>query len=546
MLFTKLFSKRQTFNGGLHLDPHKRESTQQAVRSALLPEQLILPLQQHIGTAAKPVVTVGEHVYKGQILAKADGYISAHIHAPSSGTISALEERPIAHPSGLSAPCFIIDTDEQDQWGQLPPPLTDYLTVAPTELRRRVREAGIVGLGGAAFPSAVKLNTVPSGPIDTLILNGAECEPYITCDDMLMRQRAKDIIGGLLIMRHTLQAKTAIIAVEDNKPEAYTALAGALEVFSTQTAGIELRQVPTQYPVGGEKQLIKVLTGREVPSHGIPPEIGMVCHNVGTAVAVYDAITEGRPLISRYVTVTGQGVHQPQVLEVLIGTPVCQLIDQCGGYQGHVERLIMGGPMMGFALHTDQAPVTKGSNCLVVASPTELAPSTPAMPCIRCGACADVCPANLLPQQLYWYARAKNFDKTQDHHVFDCIECGCCAAVCPSHIPLVQYYRFAKTEIWTQERDRQKADRARQRHAFHQTRMAQEKQAKEAKLRNKKAALQHPSDGNDPLKSAVAAAVARAKAKSQGTVANSTEEKDVTHASPPDATTHANTATSDA
>jgi electron transport complex protein RnfC len=545
MLLTKLFSKRQTFNGGLHLDPHKRESTRQPVRSALLPKQLILPLQQHIGVAAKPIVAVGEHVFKGQILAKADGYISAYIHAPSSGTISALEERPIAHPSGLSAPCFVIDTDDQDQWGKLPPPLTDYLTVASIELRRRVREAGIVGLGGAAFPSAVKLSAGSDGPINLLILNGAECEPYITCDDMLMRQRAEDIISGLLIMRHTLQANTAIIAVEDNKPEAYKALAEALKGFDTKTAGIELRQVPTQYPVGGEKQLIKVLTGHEVPSQGIPPEIGIVCHNVGTAVAVYEAIVKGRPLLSRYVTVTGQGVRQPQVLEVLIGTPVAQLIEQCGGYTGNVERLIMGGPMMGFALHTDQLPVTKGSNCLLVASPMELTPPTPAMPCIRCGACADVCPANLLPQQLYWYARAKDFDKIQDHHLFDCIECGCCASVCPSHIPLVQYYRFAKTEIWTQERDRQKADRARQRHAFHEIRLAQEKQAKEAKLRKKKAALQHASDGKDPLKSAVAAAVARAKAKSQGAIASPTGEKDLPHPSPPAATTHADSATSD-
>jgi electron transport complex protein RnfC len=545
MLFSKFFSQRRTFHGGLHLDPHKRESTQQTVRPAPLPKQLILPLQQHIGTAAKPVVAVGEHVFKGQILAKADGDLSASIHAPSSGIISALEERPIAHPSGLSAPCLVLDTDGQDQWGELPAPLTDYSTLAPTELRRRVRQAGIVGLGGAAFPSAVKLNGSPDGAIDLLILNGAECEPYITCDDMLMRQRPEEIIAGLLIMRHALQAKTAIIAVEDNKPQAYKALKEAFKGFGPQTAGVVLRQVPTQYPVGGEKQLIKVLTGREVPSHGIPPEIGMVCHNVGTAVAVYEAVVEGRPLISRYVTVTGQGVRQPKVLEVLIGTPMAQLIDQCGGYQGHVERMIIGGPMMGFALHTDQAPVTKGSNCLLVASTAELTSPTPAMPCIRCGACADVCPANLLPQQLYWYARAKDFAKTQDYHLFDCIECGCCATVCPSHIPLVQYYRFAKTEIWTQERDRQKAHIARQRHAFHQARLDQEKQAKEAKLRKKKAALQQTSDGKDPLKSALEAAVARAKAKSQDTVTSHTEENSATQASSADPIARTDSAISD-
>lgn len=546
MLLTKLFSKRRTFNGGLHLDPHKRESTQQRVHTAPLPKQLMLPLQQHIGTAAKPVVAVSEHVYKGQILAKADGYISAYVHAPSSGTISALEERPIAHPSGLSALCFVLDTDGQDQWGNLHPPLTDYLNTAPTALRRRVREAGIVGLGGAAFPSAVKLNADPNHPIDLIILNGAECEPYITCDDMLMRQRAEEIISGLLIMRHILQAKSAIIAVEDNKPQAYKALKEVFNGFGRQTTDIELRQVPTRYPVGGEKQLIKVLTGREVPSHGIPPEMGIVCQNVGTAVAVHEAIMESRPLVSRYVTVTGQGVRQPQVLEVLIGTPVAELIEQCGGYQGHVERLVLGGPMMGFALHTDQVPVTKGSNCLLVASTAELTSPTPAMPCIRCGACTGVCPANLLPQQLYWYARAKDFDKAQDYHLFDCIECGCCAAVCPSHIPLVQYYRFAKTEIWTQEHDRQKADLARQRHAFHQARLEREKQAKEARLRKKKAALQQPSDGKDPLKSAVEAAVARAQAKSKRAVSGTEENHATTQVSSADTSTHADSATSDA
>jgi electron transport complex protein RnfC len=446
----------------------------------------------------------------------ADGYISAAVHAPSSGTVTALEERPVAHPSGLSASCLVLETDGLDEWCELPSPMANYLAVDPAVLRQRVREAGIVGLGGAAFPTAVKLNPGPNVRIQLLILNGAECEPYITCDDMLMRERAREIIGGLLIMRHALQVSDAIIGLEDNKSEAYQALAAALADFGNEAAGIVIKKVATIYPAGGEKQLIRVLTGREVPSHGIPAEIGIVCHNVGTAAAVFAAVMEGRPLLSRYLTVTGKGVRRPQVLEVLLGTPVSYLIEQCGGYTDHVERLVMGGPMMGFALHSDAVPVVKGSNCILAASAAEIAPPAPAMPCIRCGACAEMCPVNLLPQQLYWYAKAKDFDKVQDYHLFDCIECGCCAAVCPSHIPLIQYYRFAKTELWAQERDKQKADIARQRHEFHQNRVAREKQEKEAALRKRKAALQKETAApgkEDPKKAAIEAAVARAKAK---------------------------------
>lgn len=505
-------SKLWRFHGGLHLDDHKAESTQEAVTHARLPEQLILPLQQHIGATAKVTVTAGERVHKGQLLARADGYVSAALHAPSSGTVIAIEERPVAHPSGLSASCIVLATDGLDEWGELPPPLTDYRALDPAELRRRVREAGIVGLGGAAFPSAVKLNAGPGTQIDLLILNGAECEPYITCDDLLMQSRPQQIIVGLMIMRHALQAREVIIAIEDNKPKAYQALTTVLAGYRDEAEGIAIRQIPTLYPTGGEKQLIRVLTGREVPSHGIPAEIGIVCHNVGTAAAVFTAVLEGRPLISRYLTVTGNGVKHPRVLEVLIGTPVSELIAQCGGYTDTVSRLIMGGPMMGFALDSDTVPIVKGSNCILAASAIDIAPPQPAMPCIRCGACAEVCPANLLPQQLYWYAKAKDFDKTQDYHLFDCIECGCCAAVCPSHIPLVQYYRFAKTERWARERDWQKADLARQRHEFRLQRLDRDKEERAERLRQKQESLQTP-ETQDPRKATIEAALARAKAK---------------------------------
>lgn len=516
MSISQSFSRLWKFHGGLHLNEHKQESTQTAVIQARLPNYLILPLQQHIGAPAKPIVSAGEKVLKGQLLARADGYVSASLHAPSSGVVTAIEERPVAHPSGLSARCIVVETDGRDESEPLAPSQANYLAVDPADIRKRVRESGIVGLGGAAFPSAVKLNAGSTVNIHLLILNGAECEPYITCDDMLMRERAREIIGGLLIMRHALQVKEAIIGIEDNKPQAYEALKTALAEFGSEADGVFIRQLPTLYPCGGERQLIRILTGREVPTQSIPAEIGMVCHNVGTAAAVFAAIIEGRPLISRYITVTGAGVKHPRVLEVRIGTPINELIDQCGGYTDRIERLIMGGPMMGFALQSDEVPVVKGSNCILAAGKTELAPYHPPRPCIRCGACMEVCPANLLPQQLYWYSKAEDFDKAQDYHVFDCIECGCCAAVCPSHIPLVQYYRFAKTAIWAQERERQQSDHARQRYETHLARTDREKQEKAARLSRKKKALQKPAPESQPVdakKAAIEAAVARARAK---------------------------------
>jgi electron transport complex protein RnfC len=502
------------FNGGLHLPDHKAESTGRPVQKAPLPAQLILPLQQHVGAPAKPVVQPGEQVHKGQRLAQADGYLSAPIHAPTSGQILAIEERPIAHPSGLTAPCIVLATDGLDTWGEPPPLLADYVTLDPAILRQRVGEAGIVGLGGAMFPTAVKLDPAPARPVKLLILNGAECEPYITCDDMLMRARSGAVVKGLLIMQHILQAEEAIIAVEDNKPEAITALQQALSELAPPVP-VRIQTIPTLYPSGGEKQMIHVLTGLEVPSHGLPADIGIVCQNVGTAAAVRDTVIEGKPLISRYVTVTGRGVAQPQVLEVLIGTPVRDLIGWCGGYTPDLERLILGGPMMGFTLPSDQVPITKGGNCILAAGKSELAPSAPAMPCIRCGACVQVCPADLLPQQLYWHTHAKDFDKVQEYHLFDCIECGCCAAVCPSHIPLVQYYRYAKTEIRALEREKEKADLARRRHEARLARLEREQREKEEKHRKRREMLHEDgaSSAEDHKKAAIAAAVARVQAK---------------------------------
>ncbi len=502
------------FHGGLHLPENKAQSSGSPIRALPTPKRLTIPLAQHIGTAADVVVKVGEHVLKGQMIARAHGYVSVPIHASSSGTVVEIADHLIPHPSGLSAACIIIETDGNDT-AVADTLSADYTQLDPSELRNRIRQAGIVGLGGAGFPSFIKLNPGPNRPIATLLINGAECEPYITCDDRLMRERAQAVVDGAVILKYAVSAAECVIAIEDNKPEAAQALRDAIEQCHATDFSVVV--VPTLYPTGGEKQLIKIVTGREVPSQGLPADVGVICHNPGTAAAVHHAFALGEPLISRIVTVTGAGVREPGNVDVRVGTPMADVIAACGGYTDAAHRLLMGGPMMGFALGSDAAPVIKTTNCLLVAGREELPLPQAPLPCIRCGACVDVCPANLLPQQLYWHVHAKDFDKVQDYSLFDCIECGCCAYVCPSHLPLVQYYRFAKTEIWNQEREREKADIARQRHEYRIFRLDREKNERAARLKQKQAALKS-NKGNgdadqDPKKAAIQAALERAKAK---------------------------------
>ncbi len=507
------------FHGGLKLERHKRESCDRPIGTCPLADELTLPLQQHIGEPAEPLVRVGDQVRKGQMIARASDYVSAPVHAPTSGTVTRIEALMVPHPSGLSAPCIVIEPDGEDRWIDELPVVNDYRSLDPSALRNRIREAGIVGLGGAGFPSYIKLNPGRAGQIDTLILNAAECEPWITCDDRLIRERAGRIVAGAEIMIHALQARQCVIGIEDEMHEAIAALRQAVE-----GTGIEVIPVPTRYPAGGEKQLIQVLTGLEVPVNGLPLDIGITCHNVGTAAAIADAVHEGRPLISRIVTVTGQ-VGEPRNLDTLIGTPVRTLIEHCGGYAGTPGRLIMGGPMMGFTLRNDTVPVIKTTNCLLVMDPPARH-ETP-MPCIRCGECATVCPARLLPQQLYWYAHAKNFDRIQDYDLFECIECGCCAHVCPSHIPLVQYYRYAKTEIWNMEREKERADLARERHEFRLERLEREKREREERMRKKKEALSKSNKGkDDPKKAAIEAALKRVREKQARAAQGSDKEND--------------------
>lgn len=475
-----------SFPGGLKLKGHKKRSTQSPIRRTPIAKHLILPLQQHIGAAAVPIVEVGEKVLKGQQIARAEGHVSVCLHAPSSGIIKAIDEQPIPHPSGLSATCITIETDGEDQWLNRKP-VKNFKDMSAHEIRQIIRDAGIVGLGGAGFPSFIKLNPGVHHDVDTLLLNGAECEPYISCDDMLMRERAEGILDGVEIIQHALRARNVVLAIEDNKPEGISAMELALAA-RPHLQNTRIVVIPTRYPTGGEKQIIQVVTGKEVPSNGLPIDIGIVCHNMGTAYAVGRAINHGEPLISRIVTVTGTDVTHAGNFETLFGTPISELLEFAETKRQPDEPFILGGPMMGFNLSGDNLPVTKTANCILVGV-DEAAPASEPLPCIRCGDCATACPASLLPQQLYWHSRAKDFEQTRDYNLFDCIECGCCDYVCPSKIPLVSYFRFAKTEIMNQQREQQKSDLARDRFETRLARLEQEKQEKEERQRQRKAAL---------------------------------------------------------
>jgi electron transport complex protein RnfC len=411
----------------------------------------------------------------------------------------------------LSDLCVVIETDGRDAAAEAAVP--DWRALDPETLAQRVRDLGLVGLGGAVFPSHIKLFPAPGRPIDTLILNGAECEPWISCDDRLMRERAGEILMGAAIMHRLLGSRQVLVGVEDNKPEAITALREAARLADFP---VEVVRVPTLYPTGGGKQLTRILTGRETPSGGLSTDVGVQVFNVGTAYALHRALESGEALTTRIVTVTGN-VGTPGNYTVRIGTPIGDLIRLAGGDLPHTEGHLVGGPMMGFDLADLAAPVVKSVNCLIARTPRFFPTPPPAMPCIRCGQCARACPAELQPFELHWYARAKDFGKAQAYNLFDCIECGCCSYVCPSHIPLVDYFRFAKSEIWAREQEKTASDAARERHDFHVFRLEREKKEKAEKL-GKKAAERLDSGavgGEDPeaarKKAILEAAIARAQ-----------------------------------
>ncbi len=546
------------FHGGIHPPEMKSLSNQTTISQAPIPPLLILPVQQHIGAAAKVCVSVGDKVLKGQRIAEAEGYVSAHVHAPTSGVVESIGDHILPHASGQSGLSVTIKSDGEDTWCERDTE-EDYLALPTDLIQAKVRAAGITGMGGAGFPTDIKLSPPETANIDTLILNAAECEPYITSDDRLIRERADQVIEGLRLSAKVLQPSRILIGIEDNKPEAVAALELALqevvknEAFnpSQPETSVEICVVPTKYPSGGEKQLIKLLTDKEVPSGKIPADIGIVCQNVGTIVAIYRAVRFGEPLISRITTLTGLRIQQRGNVEVLLGTPIDWLLSHYDYQPAKRERLIMGGPMMGFTLSESNVPVVKATNCILAPNETELALPEAAMACIRCGLCAEACPAELLPQQLYWFARGQEYEKAEHHNLFDCIECGACSFVCPSAIPLVQYYRHAKGEIKQHQADQAKSDQARERFEARQARLEREAAEKEAKRKARAEAAakaqaakraaeeaaakagggdasdskEGSSEQVDPKKAAVAEALARAQAKKADKQGEQPEEK---------------------
>jgi electron transport complex protein RnfC len=525
-MLTRLFR----FNGGVKPAYNKEASTTLPIAVPPAPTLLVIPLHQSIGGMPRPLVKAGDRVLKGQRIGAADGNVSSAVHASTSGTVVAVEMRRMPHTSGLSALCVVLESDGREEWIERQP--FDLANADPVQTRDYLRDMGVVGLGGAVFPSHLKINPGKRGKLDTLVINGAECEPFITCDDVLMRERPAAILKGVALMRQMLKAGQVLIGIEDNKPEAIAAMQAA--VAERGDVGVDIVSVPTRYPAGGAKQLIRVLTGIEVPHGERSTDYGVQCFNVGTAYAIHEAIELGQPLISRIVTVAGN-VSQARNYEVLFGTPMRDLA-ALAGPKPDTDRLVMGGPMMGVRMPGDEVPVVKAANCILVGSPALFPPPPPEMPCIRCGECAKACPTDLQPFELYWFARAKIFGKAQEYHLFDCIECGCCAYVCPSRIPLVDYYRFAKSEIWAREQEKEAADHARERHEFRQMREEREKAEKAAKLAAKTAvgrekaaaaladaAKPSTSPEDDAKKALIAAAMEKAKAQKAAAAAQNTD-----------------------
>jgi len=472
-----------TLHGGLRLPGHKSASTSQPIIEVPVPSQLVLPITQHVGDPAQPIVGIGERVLKGKLIAESHGTLGAPVHAPSSGKIIAIEPWPVSRRYGENAPCIIIECDGNDNAVRRADAPANFTTLAAEDLLTRILQGGIVGLGGAVFPTAQKLMQARTCEIDHLLLNGVECESYISCDDLLMRERAGEIISGAQILMHALQINVCFIAVESDKPDAIRALGVVLGEISDDR--IVIKQVPTIYPSGGEDQLVQLVTNREVPSGGLPSDVGCLVQNVATAAAIHDWIVDNEPLISRVTTITGDGIASPVNVRARIGTTLSDIIEIAGGYTDSAKQLIIGGPMTGKSVTTDRVPLVKATNCVLVSSET---PSPgPELPCIRCGDCAAVCPVQLLPQQLYWYACADDEEKLREFGLMDCIECGCCDLVCPSRIPLTADFRVAKGRIRELADEKARAARARQRFEARSNRLEREQAERNIELAQQKA-----------------------------------------------------------
>ncbi|WP_018415187.1 electron transport complex subunit RsxC [Teredinibacter turnerae] len=478
--------------GGVHPVGHKDRSAALHILDLPLPERLYLPLRQHAGADAIPVVKVGDKVLKGQMVAVAPSEISAPVHASSSGRVVEIAEIMAPHPSGLKSTAIVIETDGEDRWidtGVSGDPYDEE----PLTLANRVANAGIVGMGGAIFPAAVKLKQGTRHEIKTVLVNGSECEPFLTCDDRLMREKAEEIVEGARLIRHILRAYKAVIAIEDNKPEAIAAMRAAAEPYGM----VEVEAVPSMYPMGSAKQLIQEITGREVPAGARSTSVGVLVHNVGTVYAIQQALTYGRPLVSRIVTVAGGAINRPRNVNALVGTPVQHLIDACGGLNGDPAKLVLGGPMMGMPLPSTQVPTIKGATGVLALAKHEV-PRSEASPCIRCASCVEACPMGLLPLEMAARSRADDFEGADDYGLRDCILCGSCAYVCPSHIPLVQYFQYAKGEQDAKRTAAKKMDYTVELSLAKQARIEAEKAAKAAEKAAKKAAKKKPVTATKP------------------------------------------------
>ncbi|MDO9104875.1 MAG: electron transport complex subunit RsxC [Methylovulum sp.] len=439
--------------GGVHAEEHKSATAALPIATDFpLPKRLYVPVQQHVGKPAEPVIKVGEHVLKGQLLAHSQGLVSAPVHAPSSGTIIDVNEYPAPHPSALPIRTIVLETDGKDEWQQHTL-IADPFALSPEDISLRVGTAGIVGLGGATFPTAVKLNMGRENRIHTLLINGAECEPYLTCDDRLMRERAENIIDGVRIMLHGMETSRAIVAIEDNKPEAFAAMQAAALPYPQLT----VQQIPTRYPMGWDRQLIRYITGMEVPVGSRSSEIGVTIHNIGTAYAVHKALRHGQPLVSRIVTVSGGAVVKPMNIEVPLGTLISDLFNFCHVRPDITARIVMGGPMMGDALPHINLPVVKATSGILALTQDELK-SADEQPCIRCARCVSVCPAGLLPLDMANNIRNNQLDAAVDLGLKDCISCGSCSYICPSNIPLVHYFKYASGEVMARQQAQHKSE----------------------------------------------------------------------------------------
>lgn len=465
---------------GVHPDDRKRPAADVPARAVAAPHFVHIPLLQHVGAAARPSVTLGQRVHKGQCIAAAHGAISAPVHASVSGRVAAIGEVLAPHPSGLAVKAITIENDGEERWIESDI-AADPFALAPAELARRVADFGVVGLGGATFPSSVKLGLGLRARVRTLIINGSECEPYLSCDDRLMRERAEQVLRGVRLMMHATGAREALAGIEANKPEAIAAMRAAAE----RLPGVRVCVVPPRYPMGSDRQLIMELTGIEVPADSRAADAGVLVHNVGTAFAVHEAIELGRPLVSRFVTVNGGATREPGNCIVPIGMLVDDLLAACGGLKEAPARLLMGGPMMGLSLPSGRAPVVKGTSGILALSAAEVGAREPG-PCIRCGSCVRACPVGLLPLEMARHVAAGSLEGAVDLGLKDCIACGCCAWVCPSRIPLVQAFAHAKGELAERERVKLRRDAARKLAQARTERVArEEKERAEAAARRK-------------------------------------------------------------